>query len=347
MMERQCTFQMKILKTCLSNKNILSLNDVSSSDIFSILKLAEVLKREAKTKSQRSRQLLRGKVLGMIFQKPSTRTRVSFETGMYQMGGNAVYMDSQNIQLSRGESVEDTARTLSLYVDCIMARVYDHHDLEKLASAASIPVINGLSDTFHPCQILADLLTLKEHKRKLKGIGIAWVGDGNNVCNDLLIGCAETGIDITVASPKGYEPPEWIVSLAAHKARGTGAQVNITDDPFIAVKDADAVMTDTFVSIGKDEEKEARKEVFVPKYQVNSELMARARKGALFLHCLPASRGLEVTSEVIDGKQSVVWEEAENRLHVQKALLYMLIACRSLIRAKELKSTRYDAHTVE
>ncbi|HYZ65985.1 MAG TPA: ornithine carbamoyltransferase, partial [Nitrososphaeraceae archaeon] len=162
---------MKILKTCLSNKNILSLNDLSSGDIFSILKLAEVLKREAKTKSQRSRQLLRGKVLGMIFQKPSTRTRVSFETGMYQMGGNAVYMDSQNIQLSRGESVEDTARTLSLYVDCIMARVYDHHDLEKLASAASIPVINGLSDTFHPCQILADLLTVKEHKRKLKGIG--------------------------------------------------------------------------------------------------------------------------------------------------------------------------------
>jgi ornithine carbamoyltransferase len=162
-----------------------------------------------------------------------------------------------------------------------------------------------------------------------------------------LIGCAETGIDITVASPKGYEPPEWIVSLAAHKARRTGAQVNITDDPFIAVKDADAVMTDTFVSIGKDEEKEARKEVFVPKYQVNSKLMARARKGALFLHCLPAARGLEVTSEVIDGKQSVVWEEAENRLHVQKALLYMLIACRSLIRAKDRKSTRYDAHTAE
>ena len=334
MTERRCTFQMKILKTCLSNKNILSLHDLSSDDILSILRLAGVLKRNAKTKNERSKRLLRGKVLGMIFQKPSTRTRVSFEAGMYQMGGNAVYMDSQNIQLARGESVEDTARTLSLYVDCIVARVYDHHDLEKLASAASIPVINGLSDTFHPCQILADLLTVKEHKKKLNGIGIAWIGDGNNVCNDLLLGCAETGIDITVASPKGYEPPEWIVSLARHKARSTGAQVDITDDPFIAVEDADAVMTDTFVSIGKDDEKEVRREVFVPKYQVNSQLMARARKGALFLHCLPATRGLEVTSEVIDGKQSVVWEEAENRLHVQKALLYMLIACKNLARAK-------------
>src|ERR687897_1401364 len=337
---------MKTLKTCLSNKNILSLLDVSSNEILSILKLAEELKKEMKRKNKLSSQVLKGKVLGMLFLKPSTRTRVSFEVGMYQMGGNTVYMDSGNIQLARGESVEDTARTLSLYVDCIIARVYDHNDLKKL-TVASIPVINGLSDTFHPCQILADLLTVKEHKKKLKGTSIAWVGDGNNVCNDLLIGCAESGIDITVASPKGYEPPEWIVSLAAHKARGTGAQVNITDDPFIAVKDADAVMTDTFVSIGKDEEKEARKEVFVPKYQVNSKLMARARKGALFLHCLPAARGLEVTSEVIDGKQSVVWEEAENRLHVQKALLYMLIACRSLIRAKDRKSTKYDAHTAE
>ncbi|HEU4446438.1 MAG TPA: ornithine carbamoyltransferase [Nitrososphaeraceae archaeon] len=324
---------MKISKTCLSSKNILSLDDLKSEDILSILKLAEGLKVEAKRKNDRSKQLLRGKVLGMIFQKPSTRTRVSFEAGMYQMGGNAIYMDAQNIQLARGESIEDTARSLSLYVNCLMARVYNHHDLVKLAEAASVPVINGLSDTFHPCQILADLLTIKEQKKRLKGISIAWVGDGNNVCNDLLIGCAEIGIDISIASPRGYEPPEWIISIAANKARSTGAKVNITDDPLIAVQDADAVMTDTFVSIGKDGEKEVRKEVFVPRYQVNSQLMTRAKKGAIFLHCLPATRGQEVTAEVIDGKNSVVWEEAENRLHVQKALLYMLIASKNQIRA--------------
>jgi ornithine carbamoyltransferase len=324
---------MKISKTCLSSKNILSLDDLKSEDILSILKLAEVLKAEAKRKNDRSKQLLRGKVLGMIFQKPSTRTRVSFEAGMYQMGGNAIYMDAQNIQLARGESIEDTARSISLYVNCLMARVYNHHDLVKLAEAASVPVINGLSDTFHPCQILADLLTIKEQKKRLKGISIAWVGDGNNVCNDLMIGCAEIGIDISIASPRGYEPPECIISIAANKARSTGAKVNITDDPLIAVQDADAVMTDTFVSIGKDEEKEVRKEVFVPRYQVNSQLMTGAKEGAIFLHCLPATRGQEVTAEVIDGKHSVVWEEAENRLHVQKALLYRLIASRNQIRA--------------
>jgi ornithine carbamoyltransferase len=319
---------MKTLKTCLSNKNILSLLDVSSNEILSILKLAEELKKEMKRKNKLSSQVLKGKVLGMLFLKPSTRTRVSFEVGMYQMGGNTVYMDSSNIQLARGESVEDTARTLSLYVDCIIARVYDHNDLKKL-TVASIPVINGLSDTFHPCQILADLLTVKEHKKKLKGTRIAWVGDGNNVCNDLLIGCAKTGVNIKVACPKGYEPPKWVVSIAKHEGETTGSQVHISDDPFFAVHDAEVVMTDTSVSIGKDEEKEFRKEIFVPRYQVNSQLMKRARKDAFFMHCLPATRGQEVTSEVIDGNQSVVWEEAENRLHVQKALLYMLIAKRS------------------
>jgi ornithine carbamoyltransferase len=193
-------------------------------------------------------------------------------------------------------------------------------------TAASIPIINGLSDTFHPCQTLADLLTIKEHKKGLKGISIAWIGDGNNVCNDLLIGCAKTGINIKVACPKGYEPLEWIVSTVKRQAETTGSQVEITDDPLVAVDSAQIVMTDTFVSIGRDEEKEFRKEIFVPRYQVNSQLMKHADEDALFMHCLPAIRGQEVTSEVIDGNQSVVWEEAENRLHVQKALLYMLIA---------------------
>jgi ornithine carbamoyltransferase len=197
--------------------------------------------------------------------------------------------------------------------------------LKKL-TAASIPIINGLSDTFHPCQILADLLTIKEHKKGLKGISIAWIGDGNNVCNDLLIGCAKTGINIKVACPKGYEPLEWIVSIVKRQAETTGSQVEITDDPLVAVDGAQIVITDTFVSIGRDKEKEFRKEIFVPRYQVNSQLMKHADEDALFMHCLPAIRGQEVTSEVIDGNQSVVWEEAENRLHVQKALLYMLIA---------------------
>ena len=319
---------MKTLKTCLSNKNILSLLDVNSNEILSILKLAEELKKEMKRKNKWSSQVLEGKVLGMLFLKPSTRTRVSFEVGMYQMGGNAVYMDSNNMQLARGETIEDTARTLSIYLDCIVARVYDHSDLKKL-TVASIPVINGLSDTFHPCQILADLLTVKEHKKKLKGTNIAWIGDGNNVCNDLLIGCAKTGVNVKVACPKGYEPPKWIVSIAKHEGETTGSQVHISDDPFFAVNDAEVVMTDTSVSIGKDEEKEVRKEIFVPRYQVNSQLMKHARKDAFFMHCLPATRGQEVTSDVLDGNQSAVWEEAENRLHVQKALLHMLIVKKS------------------
>jgi ornithine carbamoyltransferase len=335
MMETLCTFQMKTSKTCLSNKNILSLLDVNSDEILSILKLAEDLKKEMRIKNRRSSQVLKGKVLGMIFQKPSTRTRVSFEAGMYQMGGNAVYMDSNTIQLARGESIEDTARTLSLYVDCLMARVYDHRDLQKLAIAASIPVINGLSDSFHPCQILADILTVKEHKKKLKGISIAWVGDGNNVCNDLLIGCAKTGINIRVACPKGYGPLKPVISIAKHEGEISGAQVNITDDPFVAVDDADAVMTDTFVSIGKDEEKETRIAIFVPKYQVNSQLMKQAKKDAIFMHCLPATRCQEVTSEVIDGSGSVVWDEAENRLHVQKALLYKLLVGKGSAKARQ------------
>jgi ornithine carbamoyltransferase len=314
---------MKILRTYLSNKDVLSLQDLSSKEILSIIKLASNLKKEMK--SGRSRQLLKGKVLGMLFQKPSTRTRVSFETGMFQLGGNTVYLSVNDIQLSRGESIEDTARTLSLYLDCIIARVYDHADVQKLANAASVPVINGLSDIFHPCQILADLLTIQENKEKLKGLSLAWIGDGNNVCNDLLLGCAKIGINMTAACPKGYEPLQQVVSLAKKEGEKTGAEIVITEDPVVAAKDADAIVTDTFISIGKDEEKTSREIIFLPKYQVNSSIMSMAKKDAIFLHCLPAMRDREVTSEVIDGMSSVVWEEAENRLHVQKALMYMLM----------------------
>ena len=314
---------MKTLKTSLSKKDVLSVADLSAREINSILQLAAKLKREQK--GGKARPLLRGKTLGMIFQKPSTRTRVSFEVGMYQLGGDAVYLSAGDIQLSRGETIEDTAKTLSLYLDCIMARVYDHKDVQTLATYASIPVINGLSDAFHPCQILADLMTIQEHKKKLKGLSLAWLGDGDNVCNDLLLGCAKTGISMTAACPKGYEPLEDVVRLAKTEGKKTGADIAITEDPAAATKDADVVVTDTFVSIGKEGERATREAAFLPKYQVNSGVMKLAKKGAIFMHCLPAKRGMEVTADVIDGKSSVVWPEAENRLHVQKALLCLLM----------------------
>lgn len=314
---------MKTLKTSLSKKDVLSIADLSAHEINLILSLAGKLKR--KQKLGRTRPLLRGKTLGMIFQKPSTRTRVSFEVGMYQLGGDAVYLSASDIQLSRGETIEDTAKTLSLYLDCIMARVYDHKDVKTLADYASIPVINGLSDAFHPCQILADLMTIKEHKKKLKGLSLAWLGDGDNVCNDLMLGCAKMGISMTVACPKGYEPLEEVVKLAKMEGKKTCADIAITEDPAAAAKDTDIVVTDTFVSIGKEGERATRESAFLPKYQVNSDIMKLAKKDALFMHCLPAKRGMEVTADVIDSKSSVVWPEAENRLHAQKALLCLLM----------------------
>jgi ornithine carbamoyltransferase len=314
------------MKTSLNNKDVLSLQDLSSEEILSILRLSGNLKNELMSgDGEKASQLLKGKVLGMIFQKPSTRTRVSFETGIFHLGGNALYLSTNDMQLSRGESIEDTGRTLSLYVNCIVSRVYEHADVQLLADSASIPVINGLSDTFHPCQILADLLTIQEHKKKMKGLNLAWIGDGNNVCNDLLLGCAKTGINMTAACPHGYEPLEQIVRLAREEEQKTGAEITITDDPLQATKDADIIVTDTFLSIGKDQDKTTREEAFLPRYQVNSDLLKNAKRDVIFMHCLPAKRGQEVTSEVIDGSSSVIWDEAENRLHVQKALMCMLM----------------------
>ena len=298
--------------------------DLSTEEIFAILKLACHLKKESKRRE--SEQILKGKVLGMIFQKPSTRTRVSFETGMYQLGGSVVYLSTNDIQLARGESIEDTARSLSIYLNCIVARLYCHEDIQRLATYASVPVINGLSDTFHPCQILADLMTIQEKKKELKELNIVWVGDGNNVCNDLVLGCAKTGMNIAAACPRGYEPLHQVVMLGKKEAQKTGSEITITEDPSAAARNADVVVTDTFISIGKDGERITRNKIFLPRYQVNSELMKLAKKDAIFMHCLPAARGQEVTSDVIDGKTSVVWEETENRLHVQKALLSLLIS---------------------
>ena len=314
---------MKTLKISSSKKDILSIADLSTSEIDRILMLAGKLKREQK--KSKSRPFLRGKTLGMIFQKPSTRTRVSFEVGMYQLGGDAVYLGANDIQLSRGETIEDTAKTLSLYLDCIMARVYNHKDVQTFARYASVPVINGLSDSFHPCQVLADLMTIRERKKKLKGLQLAWLGDGDNVCNDLMLGCAKTGISMTVACPKGYEPLEEIIELAKAQGKKRGVDIVLTEDPTSAVRDADIIATDTFISIGKEGERTMREATFLPNYQVNTDIMKLAKEDAIFMHCMPARRGMEVTSDVIDGKWSVVWQEAENRLHTQKALLCLLM----------------------
>lgn len=298
----------------LKSKDLLTLMEFDSKSIANLLKLASNLKK-------RTQPLLKGKVLAMIFQKPSTRTRVSFEVAMKELGGYTIVLNASEIQLSRGESIEDTARTLSCYVDIIGARVYAHSDVERLARAASVPVINMLSDLYHPCQVLGDLLTIKEVKGRVAGLTLAWVGDGNNVCNSLIVGCSLVGIMVKVATPKGYEP----LHDAINFAREHNGYVEILEDARDAVRDADIVYTDSFVSMGKEGEREKRLKVFLPRYQVNDELLALAKPDAIFMHCLPAKRGEEVTDSVIDGKQSVVWQQAENRMHAQKALLYILL----------------------
>lgn len=298
------------------NVDVLTLDELESKEINNIIDLAIDLKKQQK--KGKEKPLLQNKTLAMIFEKPSTRTRVSFETGIFQLGGHALTLSANDLQLSRGESIEDTAKTLSRYVNVIMARVYDHKSLETLAKNASIPVINGLSDSFHPCQTLADFMTIKEHKKNLKKIKIAWIGDGNNVCNSLILGCAKLKIKLSVAVPDGYEPDFEVVKIG--KDAGI---LQVSDNPELAVKDADVIMTDTFVSIHNTNSDRIKK--FLPKFQVNQSLMIKSKKDAIFMHCLPAKREQEVTSDVIDGPQSVVWDEAENRLHVQKALLVHLL----------------------
>ncbi len=300
----------------LKTKSILTLEELTSKELTQLIDMAIKLKKDFKEGKQP--QLLKNKTLAMIFQKPSTRTRVSFETGMFQLGGHALNLSSNDMQLSRGETIEDTAKTLSRYVDAIMARVYDHTMVEDLAKNSSIPVINGLSDSFHPCQIIADLMTIKEKKKKFKGLKIAWIGDGNNVCNSLIYGCARVGLNISIATPKGFEPNKKAVNDSKKFIN-----IELTNDPAKSAKNADVVMTDTFKSIHNNDAKRMKK--FLPKFQVNPALMKKAKKNAIFLHCLPAKRGSEVTASVIDGPQSVVWDEAENRLHSQKALLVSLL----------------------
>lgn len=298
----------------IKTKDVLTLDELDKKEILQTIDLAIKLKKDLKKGI--SKPLLKNKTLAMIFQKPSTRTRISFETGMFHLGGHAINLSSQDLQISRGETIEDTAKTLSRYVDVVMARVYDHSTVETLAKSATIPVINGLSNSYHPCQILADLMTIKEKKGKLDGLSLAWIGDGNNVCNSMMIGCSKVGISMSIATPKEFEPNQTLIKTCKKLIN-----IDLSQDPQKAAKNADVIVTDTFVSI-HDNPKRIKK--FLPKYQVNLSLMSKAKKSCIFMHCLPAKRDQEVTSSVIDGPQSVVWDEAENRLHSQKALLASL-----------------------
>ncbi len=301
-------------------RQFLSLADLSPDELHELLNLSAQIKANPAA----WREACRGQSLAMVFQKPSLRTRVSFEVGIFQLGGHALYLGPKDIQLHRGESISDTARVLSRFVDGILARVFGHDDLMQLAASSSVPVINGLSDLLHPVQVLADLLTMVEKLGELKGRKLAYIGDGNNMTHSLLYGGALMGMDVAVAHPSGYGPNASVVARAREIALGTGAKIEIGPDPMAAAEGADAVYTDTWASMGQEDEREERIAQFNG-YQVDARLMSAAKPSAIFLHCLPAHRGEEVTDEVIEGPQSVIFDEAENRLYVQKAIMVRLM----------------------
>lgn len=308
----------------LKGKDMLSIHDLSVDEVQEILALAKELK--AKQKAGVPHEILKGKTLGMIFEKSSTRTRVSFETGMYQLGGQALFLSNRDLQLGRGEPIRDTARVLSRYLDGIMIRTFGHDRVEELAKWADIPVINALTDLLHPCQVLTDLLTIEEYKGKnLKGLKMAYVGDGNNMTNSFLYGCAKVGMTFIAATPEDYRPDETVFKNALEDAKETGAALSLVTDPQEAVKDADIVVTDTWASMGQEAEHEARKKIFAP-YQVNKELLKGADKRVIVMHCLPAYRGEEITEEVLEANADVIFDEAENRLHTQKAIMALTMA---------------------
>ena len=295
--------------------SLLSVSDIKD-DVKYILDLAGKIKA-----GEIEEKPLKDKTLAMIFQKSSTRTRVSFDVGMYQLGGRAIFLSSNDLQMGRGEPIYDTAKVLSRFVDGIMIRAIKHSDVEELAEHADVPVISGLTDYEHPCQALADMLTVKEHLGDWAGKKICFVGDGNNVCNSLLLIAPLLGMDMSVACPKGYEPDEEILKTAGEYADENNTEITVTDDIGVALENVDVVYTDVWVSMGDEAEAAQREKDFAP-FQVNSDLMGLANPGAIFMHCLPAIRGQEVTAEVIDGPQSVIFDEAENRMHAQKAVLY-------------------------
>jgi ornithine carbamoyltransferase len=303
----------------LSGRDCLTLAEFSPEEVGLILD--EAAKIKTLQKSRIPYRPLRGRTLAMVFQKPSNRTRVSFEVGMYQLGGHALHLLPQEIQIGKRETPSDTGSVLARYIDAIMVRTFDHEEVEELAAAAEVPVINGLTDQHHPCQALADLLTMREEFSRLEGVGVSYIGDGNNVAHSLAIGCALTGASLTIAHPEGHAPDAGVMKLA----KSLGAAPTLTGDPREAVSGARVVYTDVWASMGQEDETEERKKRFAP-YQVNEELMGLAEGDAIFLHCLPAHRGEEVTAGVIDGPLSRVLDQAENRLHAQKALLYLLLS---------------------
>lgn len=304
-------------------KDLISLHDLTAEEISDLLKLGLKLKKELKEGTPHP--ILKGKTLGMIFTKSSTRTRVSFEVGMTQLGGYPLFLSSNDIQLGRGETIHDTAKVLERYLDGIMIRTYAHSDVIELAEEADIPVINALTDLLHPCQVLADLMTAYEHKGRLEGLKFAYVGDGNNMAHSIMYGCAKAGLNCAIATPNGYQCDTEVVMNARDDFKASGKKLIITQDPVEAVYDADIVYTDTWVSMGQEAQKAQRQKIFTP-YQVNKELFAKAKDDAIFMHCLPAYRGFEVTEDVIDGERSVIFDEAENRLHAQKAVMATLMS---------------------
>jgi ornithine carbamoyltransferase len=308
-------------------RDIISVLDMKD-DFQDILANASKMKKELKAPKKGGSKLhkpLDGKVLGMVFEKPSLRTRVSFEVGMSQLGGHAIYIGPDEVQIGKRESVSDVANVLSRYVNAIMYRAFSNKIMRELAEAASVPVINGLDDMEHPCQCAADLLTVLEKKGKLGGLKLVYVGDGNNVCNSLMLGCAIVGMNMIAATPKDFRPSTDLLAKAQEIAKGTGCKVELMSNPFQAVEGADVIYTDTWVSMGQEAEKEKREKLFLP-YQVNEKLAEKANKDWMFLHCLPAHRGLEVSAEVIDGPNSAVFDEAENRMHAQKAIIAAVLS---------------------
>lgn len=299
-------------------KHLLKLSDLSSDEIISILNLADQLKYERKNGIEHP--LLKGKTLGMIFQKSSTRTRVSFETGMYQLGGNALFLSSRDLQIGRGEPVQDTARVLSRYLDAIMIRTFDQAEVEALAEYGSIPIINGLTDYCHPCQVLADLMTVREYKHSFKDLKLTFIGDGNNMANSLMVGCIKMGMSVAIACPEDYQPDAALMKWAAENGNFT-----CTPNVLEAAKDADVIYTDVWASMGQEGEATKRQKAFEG-YQVNEKVMAAARADAIVQHCLPAHRGEEITAEVFEAHANDIFDEAENRLHAQKAVLVKLLA---------------------
>jgi ornithine carbamoyltransferase len=308
----------------LKGRHLITMQEFSKEEVYLILDQASEFKRRRYV-GENLIDILHNKPIAMIFEKPSTRTRVSTEVAITELGGKPLYLSANEVQLSRGETIEDTARVLARYVYGIVARLGSHDNIVKLAENSRVPVINALTPMYHPMQILADLMTIREKKGKLEGLKLSFVGDGNNICHSLLIGCSQVGMDISVGTPKGYQPNEDIVRIAENCAKANGSSVSVLNDPVEAVKDADVIYTDVFVSMGQETESAERLRVFPP-FQVNKKLTSKANESYIFLHCLPAHRGQEVAAEVIDDlSHSVVWDEAENRLHVAKSILSLLV----------------------